>query len=91
MGQPSGAIPMAIMSPTPLPSTPSGGAPVAPKPPQQMQQQHAITYVTNIRNRFSNEPETYRYYKSPPTHTPHMCITHTLYNYNTISMMLTYI
>ena len=30
------------------------------KPPQQMQQQHAITYVTTIRNRFSNEPETYR-------------------------------
>ena len=30
------------------------------KPPQQMQQQHAITYVTTIRNRFANEPETYR-------------------------------
>lgn len=30
------------------------------KPPQQMQQQHAISYVTNIRNRFANEPETYR-------------------------------
>lgn len=28
--------------------------------PQQMQQQHAITYVTTIRNRFANEPETYR-------------------------------
>ncbi len=48
------------------------GVPVAPspqgmgmsttamKPPQQMQQQHAITYVTTIRNRFANEPETYR-------------------------------
>ena len=31
------------------------------KPPQQMQQQHAITYVTTIRNRFANEPETYRF------------------------------
>lgn len=30
------------------------------KPPQQMQQQHAISYVTTIRNRFANEPETYR-------------------------------
>lgn len=28
--------------------------------PQQLQQQHAITYVTTIRNRFANEPETYR-------------------------------
>ncbi|CAM9105712.1 unnamed protein product, partial [Ectocarpus fasciculatus] len=28
--------------------------------PQHMQQQHAISYVTTIRNRFSNEPETYR-------------------------------
>lgn len=25
-----------------------------------MQQEHAITYVTTIRNRFANEPETYR-------------------------------
>eukprot|EP00607_Mallomonas_marina_P001776 CAMPEP_0182437202 /NCGR_PEP_ID=MMETSP1167-20130531/84878_1 /TAXON_ID=2988 /ORGANISM="Mallomonas Sp, Strain CCMP3275" /LENGTH=1342 /DNA_ID=CAMNT_0024630025 /DNA_START=60 /DNA_END=4089 /DNA_ORIENTATION=- len=30
------------------------------KPPQQMQQQHAISYVTTIRNRFSDQPETYR-------------------------------
>ena len=30
------------------------------KPPQPMQQQHAISYVTTIRNRFANEPETYR-------------------------------
>ena len=30
------------------------------KPPQHMQQQHAIQYVTTIRNRFSNEPDTYR-------------------------------
>ena len=27
---------------------------------QQMQQQHAISYVTTIRNRFANEPDTYR-------------------------------
>ena len=28
--------------------------------PAQMQQQHAIQYVTTIRNRFSLEPETYK-------------------------------
>lgn len=28
--------------------------------PGQMQQAHAIHYVTKIRNRFSNEPDTYR-------------------------------
>lgn len=28
--------------------------------PQHLQQQHAISYVTNIRNRFSNEPEIYK-------------------------------
>lgn len=33
---------------------------VAPSGPPQMQQQHAISYVTAIRNRFANEPETYR-------------------------------
>lgn len=27
---------------------------------QMMQQQHAISYVTTIRNRFANEPDTYR-------------------------------
>ena len=32
----------------------------SPKPVQQLQQQHAIAYVTTIRNRFQNEPETYR-------------------------------
>lgn len=32
----------------------------AVKPPPQLQQQHAISYVTTIRNRFANEPETYR-------------------------------
>ena len=50
-------------------STPGGGAITAgapagaaagAKPVQQMQQQHAISYVTTIRNRFSNEPDTYR-------------------------------
>lgn len=30
-------------------------------PPQFMHQQHAIQYVTTIRNRFANEPEVYRY------------------------------
>lgn len=35
-------------------------APAQNKPQQQMQQQHAIAYVTTIRNRFHNEPETYR-------------------------------
>lgn len=35
-------------------------APAPLKPPQQMQQQHAISYVTTIRNRFAHEPETYR-------------------------------
>ena len=28
--------------------------------PQHLQQQHAISYVTNIRNRFSDEPEIYK-------------------------------
>jgi paired amphipathic helix protein Sin3a len=28
--------------------------------PQQIQQQHAISYVTNIRKRFLNEPEIYK-------------------------------
>jgi paired amphipathic helix protein Sin3a len=37
-----------------------GSQPAAPKIPQQMQQQHAISYVTTIRNRFQHEPETYR-------------------------------
>ena len=31
--------------------------------PQHLQQQHAISYVTNIRNRFADEPETYKYVK----------------------------
>ena len=30
------------------------------KPPAMVQQQHAISYVTTIRNRFANEPDTYR-------------------------------
>lgn len=37
----------------------SGGA-GGGNPVQQMQQQHAISYVTTIRNRFANEPDTYR-------------------------------
>lgn len=41
-------------------TAPVGGNTVGSKPPQQMQQQHAISYVTTIRNRFANEPETYR-------------------------------
>lgn len=40
----------------------AGGAPGAqPQQPGQMQQAHAIHYVTKIRNRFSTEPDTYRY------------------------------
>lgn len=39
-----------------VPSETAGAA----KPQQQMQQQHAISYVTTIRNRFQNEPDTYR-------------------------------
>ena len=39
---------------------PVEGAAAGAKPVQQMQQQHAISYVTTIRNRFSNEPDTYR-------------------------------
>lgn len=45
-------------------STPGNTTNVMPqstaKPPPQLQQQHAISYVTTIRNRFANEPETYR-------------------------------
>ena len=37
----------------------------AAKPPPQLQQQHAISYVTTIRNRFANEPETCLLYTSP--------------------------
>ena len=36
------------------------GTTAVPIKQHQLQQQHAITYVTTIRNRFSNEPETYR-------------------------------
>lgn len=35
-----------------------------PQQSGQMQQAHAIHYVTKIRNRFSSEPETYRYVMS---------------------------
>jgi hypothetical protein len=41
-------------------SASAGAVADAQKPPQQMQQQHAIQYVTTIRNRFSAEPDTYR-------------------------------
>jgi hypothetical protein len=41
--------------------TSAGAAGAMKTAPQQMQQQHAISYVTTIRNRFANEPETYRY------------------------------
>lgn len=36
-------------------------APTPVSQPGQMQQAHAIHYVTKIRNRFQNEPDTYRY------------------------------
>lgn len=35
--------------------------------PQHLQQQHAISYVTNIRNRFANEPEIYKSFLLPPS------------------------
>ncbi len=40
--------------------TPVAANDAGAKPPQHVQQQHAIQYVTTIRNRFSNEPDTYR-------------------------------
>ena len=48
------------VSSTPLNPTTVAPASSATKPPPQLQQQHAISYVTTIRNRFANEPETYR-------------------------------
>ena len=41
-------------------AAPPGGQRDGGYKPQAMQQQHAISYVTQIRNRFANEPETYR-------------------------------
>jgi histone deacetylase complex regulatory component SIN3 len=43
-------------------AAPQGGPPGGPQAqqPGQMQQAHAIHYVTKIRNRFSTEPDTYR-------------------------------
>jgi len=38
----------------------AGGPPAQQQQPGQMQQAHAIHYVTKIRNRFSTEPDTYR-------------------------------
>lgn len=54
----SGMISSAVgMAGAPVP----GYLPPAPTgQPGQMQQAHAIHYVTKIRNRFSNEPDTYR-------------------------------
>ena len=46
--------------PPSVPSSNSSQGGGAKAPPQQLQQQHAITYVTTIRNRFASEPETYR-------------------------------
>ena len=70
IGGPSGGIPHGVPMGAPQqpqqqqqqqqPGGQGNGAPGQFKPPQQMQQQHAISYVTNIRNRFANEPETYR-------------------------------
>jgi paired amphipathic helix protein Sin3a len=40
------------------PNNPSGSQ--TSPPPGQMQQAHAFHYVTKIRDRFTNEPETYR-------------------------------
>ena len=37
-----------------------GGAGGGMKSPKNQQQQHAITYVTTIRNRFASEPDIYR-------------------------------
>ena len=42
------------------PSSGNDPEPGKPAAPQQVQQQHAITYVTTIRNRFANQPETYK-------------------------------
>ena len=46
----------------PMHEMPAAGAskPVSSAPAPQMQQQHAISYVTTIRNRFADEPEIYR-------------------------------
>jgi histone deacetylase complex regulatory component SIN3 len=38
----------------------AGAKPVGTAMPKTQQQQHAITYVTTIRNRFASEPEMYR-------------------------------
>jgi histone deacetylase complex regulatory component SIN3 len=48
-------------APGALPPGPGGAPQQPPQQPGQMQQAHAIHYVTKIRNRFSTEPDTYRY------------------------------
>ena len=54
-----------VAKPAPFPAQANyPAAPVPPAqaspPPGQMQQAHAFHYVTKIRDRFTNEPETYR-------------------------------
>ena len=53
------AQPAVVTASASAPAVGAGGAAGA-GPPGQMQQAHAIHYVTKIRNRFSQEPETYR-------------------------------
>jgi paired amphipathic helix protein Sin3a len=43
-----------------LPAGAAAAATSTSPPPGQMQQAHAFHYVTKIRDRFTNEPETYR-------------------------------
>ena len=43
-----------------MPGAPGGGPQQQQQQPGQMQQAHAIHYVTKIRNRFASEPDTYR-------------------------------
>ena len=56
-----GVAALAAASSSSTTSVAGAGAAAGAKAPQpQMQQQHAISYVTAIRNRFAVEPETYR-------------------------------
>lgn len=47
-------------APGQAPGAPGAAPPAGQQQPGQMQQAHAIHYVTKIRNRFSTEPDTYR-------------------------------
>ena len=58
VGGPGASTPTGAVGAAAVPQ--AGGAAAGAKPVQHMQQQHAISYVTTIRNRFSNEPDTYR-------------------------------